>query len=137
MTTNAEILSNFAIGDELRVQAESCRQLAGLARTERNRIVWLRFAEEWLELASSADLTVLRNVIAPPAICERVRFLGRDCRTASAIKTAYNPMRTRGGYRDIIGSRNRMTTGWILIELVPVRRAHTMHITFGTGQIWR
>jgi gluconate kinase len=55
MTRNAEILSSFAVGDELRLQAESCRQLAGLARTERNRLVWLRLADEWLDLANSAE----------------------------------------------------------------------------------
>jgi hypothetical protein len=55
MTTNAEILSSFAVGDELRLQADSCRQLAGLARTERNKLVWLRLAKEWLDLASSAE----------------------------------------------------------------------------------
>jgi hypothetical protein len=55
MTTNAEILSSFAVGDELRLQADSCRQLASLARTERNRLVWLRLANEWLDLANSAE----------------------------------------------------------------------------------
>jgi hypothetical protein len=44
-----------ARGDELRLQAESCRQLARLALTERNRSFWLRLAEEWCELAVSAD----------------------------------------------------------------------------------
>jgi hypothetical protein len=55
MTTNAEILPSFAAGDDLRRQADSCRQLAGLALTERNKLVWLRLAGKWLELASSAD----------------------------------------------------------------------------------
>jgi hypothetical protein len=55
MSTSAEILPSFEVGDELRLQADSCRQLAGLARTERNRLVWLRLADEWLDLASSAD----------------------------------------------------------------------------------
>jgi gluconate kinase len=55
MTRDAEILSSFAVGDELRLQADSCRQLAGLARTERNRLVWLRLANEWLDLANSAE----------------------------------------------------------------------------------
>jgi hypothetical protein len=55
MTTNDETLPNVAVGDELRLQADSCRQLAGLARTERNKLVWLRLAKEWLDLASSAD----------------------------------------------------------------------------------
>jgi hypothetical protein len=51
------------------------------------------------------------------------------------MKTAYDPMRACEGYRDIIGSSNRDDDRMALIELVPVRRAHTMHITFGTGQI--
>jgi hypothetical protein len=42
-------------GDDLRVQAESCRQLARIALTERNRLFWLRLAEEWVELAETAD----------------------------------------------------------------------------------
>ena len=41
--------------EDLRVQAESCRQLALLAQTERNRLFWLRLAEEWAELAVDAD----------------------------------------------------------------------------------
>jgi hypothetical protein len=44
-----------AKGDDLRIQAESCRQLARLALTERNRLFWLRLAEEWVELARTAD----------------------------------------------------------------------------------
>lgn len=44
-----------AEGDELRGQAESCRQLARLALTERNRFFWLRLAEEWVELARTAE----------------------------------------------------------------------------------
>jgi hypothetical protein len=42
-------------GDDLRVQAESCRQLARIALTERNRLFWLRLVEEWVELAKTAD----------------------------------------------------------------------------------
>jgi hypothetical protein len=42
-------------GDDLRVQAESCRQLARIALTERNRLVGLRLADEWVELAKTAD----------------------------------------------------------------------------------
>jgi hypothetical protein len=42
-------------GDDLHVQAESCRQLARIALTERNRLVWLRLADEWVELAKTAD----------------------------------------------------------------------------------
>jgi hypothetical protein len=41
--------------EDLRVQAESCRQLALLAQTDRNRLFWLRLAEEWAELAVDAD----------------------------------------------------------------------------------
>jgi hypothetical protein len=41
--------------EDLRVQADSCRQLALLAQTERNRLFWLRLAEEWAELAVDAD----------------------------------------------------------------------------------
>jgi hypothetical protein len=41
--------------EDLRVQAESCRQLALLAQTERNRLFWLRLAEDWAELAVHAD----------------------------------------------------------------------------------
>jgi hypothetical protein len=42
-------------GDDLRMQAESCRQLARIALTERNKLVWLRLADEWVELAKTAD----------------------------------------------------------------------------------
>jgi hypothetical protein len=52
-------------GDDLRVQAESCRQLARIALTERNRLVWLRLAEEWVELAQTADR---RNAGYGPAL---------------------------------------------------------------------
>jgi len=42
-------------GDELRRQAESCRQLAASSLMERHKLVWLRLANEWLELARRAD----------------------------------------------------------------------------------
>jgi hypothetical protein len=42
-------------GDDLRMQAESCRRLAYSALTARNRAFWLRLAGEWLELAERAD----------------------------------------------------------------------------------
>jgi gluconate kinase len=45
----------FASGEDLRQQADICRGLAGIARTERNRLFWLRLANEWAELALSAD----------------------------------------------------------------------------------
>jgi hypothetical protein len=41
--------------DDFRLQAEDCLQLARLALTERNRLVWLRLAERWGELARTAD----------------------------------------------------------------------------------
>jgi hypothetical protein len=44
-----------ASGEDLRQQADICRGLAGIARTERNRLFWLRLANEWTELAVSAD----------------------------------------------------------------------------------
>jgi gluconate kinase len=58
MTTSAlesTIDQRLAKGDDLHVQAETCRQLARLALTERNRLFWLRLAEEWVELARTAD----------------------------------------------------------------------------------
>jgi len=42
-------------GDELRGQAEICRQLAASSLMERHKLVWLRLANEWLELAGRAD----------------------------------------------------------------------------------
>jgi hypothetical protein len=42
-------------GDDFRLQAEDCLRLARLALTERNRLVWLRLAERWVELARTAD----------------------------------------------------------------------------------
>jgi anaerobic glycerol-3-phosphate dehydrogenase len=42
-------------GDELRRQAEACRQLATSSLMERHKLVWLRLANEWLELARRAD----------------------------------------------------------------------------------
>ena len=46
-------------GDELRRQAESCRQLAASSLMERHKLVWLRLANEWLELARGADEAVV------------------------------------------------------------------------------
>jgi anaerobic glycerol-3-phosphate dehydrogenase len=46
-------------GDELRRQAESCRQLAASSLMERHKLVWLRLANEWLELARRADEVVI------------------------------------------------------------------------------
>jgi hypothetical protein len=40
----------FANGEDLRQQADICRGLAGIARTERNRLFLLRLAGEWAEL---------------------------------------------------------------------------------------
>jgi gluconate kinase len=45
----------FAHGEDLRQQADICRGLAGIARTERNRLFWLRLAGEWAELATTAE----------------------------------------------------------------------------------
>jgi hypothetical protein len=45
----------FARVDDLRLQADTCLQLAGLALTERNRLFWLRLADEWAELAITAE----------------------------------------------------------------------------------
>jgi hypothetical protein len=56
MTTHvARMTAHLTRSEDLRVQAESCRQLALLAQTERNRLFWLRLAEEWAELAVDAD----------------------------------------------------------------------------------
>jgi hypothetical protein len=56
MTTHvARMTMHLTRSEDLRVQAESCRQLALLAQTERNRLFWLRLAEEWAELAVDAD----------------------------------------------------------------------------------
>jgi hypothetical protein len=58
MTTHVARMTmqrDLARSEDLRVQAESCRQLALLAQTERNRLFWLRLAEEWAELAVDAD----------------------------------------------------------------------------------
>lgn len=46
-------------GDELRGQAEICRQLAASSLMERHKLVWLRLANEWLELARRADEIVI------------------------------------------------------------------------------
>jgi hypothetical protein len=46
-------------GDELRRQAETCRQLAASSLMERHKSVWLRLANEWLELAGRADEVVV------------------------------------------------------------------------------
>jgi hypothetical protein len=46
-------------GDELRRQAETCRQLAASSLMERHKLVWLRLANEWLELARRADEVVV------------------------------------------------------------------------------
>jgi hypothetical protein len=42
-------------GDDLRLQAESCRRLACSALTARNRAFWLRLVGEWLDLAERAE----------------------------------------------------------------------------------
>ena len=55
-------------GDDLRVQAESCRQLARLALNERNRLFWLRLAEEWVELARTADQCGASARVVLPAL---------------------------------------------------------------------
>jgi hypothetical protein len=52
---NATMEQRPAKSDDLRAQAESCRQLAHIALTERNRLFWLRLAGEWVELAKTAD----------------------------------------------------------------------------------
>jgi hypothetical protein len=46
-------------GGELRRQAETCRQLAASSLMERHKSVWLRLANEWLELAGRADEVVV------------------------------------------------------------------------------
>jgi DNA phosphorothioation-dependent restriction protein DptG len=48
-------IQNRAGGEDLRLQADNCRQLAALALSQRNRVFWLRLAEEWAELALTAD----------------------------------------------------------------------------------
>jgi hypothetical protein len=48
-------------GEELRAQAESCRYLAQLALTTKNKQFWLRLAEEWLGLAAMADPATVRS----------------------------------------------------------------------------
>ena len=58
MTTHVARMTmqrDFTKSEDLRVQADSCRQLALLAQTERNRLFWLRLAGEWAELAVDAD----------------------------------------------------------------------------------
>jgi hypothetical protein len=56
-----ETRSHYAAsrGDELRRQAETCRQLAASSLMERHKLVWLRLANEWLELARRADEAVV------------------------------------------------------------------------------
>jgi hypothetical protein len=46
---------SFARGEDLRLQADNCRQLAVLALSQRNRLFWLRLADQWAELAITAD----------------------------------------------------------------------------------
>jgi hypothetical protein len=46
-------------GDELRGQAEICRQLAASSLMERHKLVWLSLANEWLELARRVDEIVI------------------------------------------------------------------------------
>jgi hypothetical protein len=58
MTTHMAGLTmhrKFARGEDLRHQADICRGLASIARTERNRLFWIRLAGEWAELATTAD----------------------------------------------------------------------------------
>jgi hypothetical protein len=42
----------FGRGEDLRHQADICRGLASIARTERTRLFWIRLAGEWAELAT-------------------------------------------------------------------------------------
>jgi anaerobic glycerol-3-phosphate dehydrogenase len=51
-------------GDELRRQAEICRQLAASSLMERHELVWLRLANEWLELGRRADEIVISPKVA-------------------------------------------------------------------------
>jgi hypothetical protein len=53
-------------GDELRRQAETCRELAALSLMERHKFVWLHLAKEWLELARRAD-----ELLVSPNITQR------------------------------------------------------------------
>jgi hypothetical protein len=53
-------------GDELRRQAETCRQLAASSLMERHKLVWLRLADEWLELARRADAVVVSSKWSGP-----------------------------------------------------------------------
>jgi hypothetical protein len=63
-----ETRSHFAArrGDELRRQAETCRQLAASSLMERHKLVWLRLADEWLELARRADAVVVSSKWSGP-----------------------------------------------------------------------
>jgi hypothetical protein len=45
----------FVRGEDLLQQADICRELAIIARTERNRLFWLRLAGEWVELSITAN----------------------------------------------------------------------------------
>jgi hypothetical protein len=67
MTTHVARMTmhpTFTRSDDLRVQAESCRQLAELALNDRNRLFWLRLAAEWAELAVDADRQEVRKTIS-------------------------------------------------------------------------
>jgi hypothetical protein len=58
MTTHMAGLTmhrKFLRGEDLCHQADICRGLASIARTERNRLFWIRLAGEWAELATTAD----------------------------------------------------------------------------------
>jgi hypothetical protein len=48
MTIRRKLVSSA----DLRKQADICRGLASVALTERNRLFWLRLADEWAELAT-------------------------------------------------------------------------------------
>jgi hypothetical protein len=65
MTTYYIGTNEFARGEDLRLQADSCRQLASIARTERNKLFWLRLADEWAKLAVAADEHEARERCAP------------------------------------------------------------------------
>jgi hypothetical protein len=62
--TNPALHQALNSGEDLRQQADICRGLADIARTEQNKLFWLRIAGQWVELARSVDCQETQTDVA-------------------------------------------------------------------------
>jgi hypothetical protein len=62
-TRSAALAEGVSDADDLRRQAEGCRQLAALALKPKHRVFWMRLAEEWEP--PEMPMTARRRVFRP------------------------------------------------------------------------